>query len=1188
MRIASLHLKAYGAFEEVVLDLERPPAGLQLVYGPNERGKTTALRAIAALLFGFPKSTDDTHGRDYGALRVGAVLDDGVRRVAVMRRKGSQRTLFEFDPIGGEAYADRVIEQSVIDRMTGGMDRDRFLTMHGLGSAALRRGGAALVDADSDLGATLFEAASGVPRLRRVAASLDEDARRLFVPRGQNPALNAALQGYEACLREERAAGVRPRDWGARREALAQRRDAVSQHETVLRERRARLVQVERLLSLIPQVARQQGLALERARLAAVVLLPEDAGERLAAWRAMHAQSQGELAQALARLAAHQAALQALEVSQPHLAARADIVRLTGRLREWEALRRALSDRIAAQAAAGNALHEALHLVDTDSTWPAAACAHTSPAPVFAEVAARARDWLLPREAVAAARERVAARQALDARRQAAAVALEAAVQAVEHARAALAVAGCAADPMPLQAVVDAVSSAGDLEQRMSALRARLETADQALARQAIALGGPDAQSLSRHVPIPLAEVECAEAAQRAQATEHATLRARRAEPQATLPRLLAERDALALRRPVIDRQALEAARRQRDQYLGEAAFATDPATLQPVLDRLSQALQHADRLADARFDDAARLADIESLSLRIEQIRHALGQIDEAAEQASQAARAREQDWAQRLGRAGLSPMPPAAYREWANRHARLLDALQARDELAAQWRATELEVTRLRDLLQAALSAWPEGEAHPAEPPTPSLVATLAQARLLLAQAREASLQRARRLEACERAEQALAQCRRECDALEAARAAEGPAWEAMAAMLQRPSALEPVRLAGHLDVLDRLRDALVAWELAQRAHQDVLQGVGLFLADVQRLAQQLGQPAPHEGHEAAFVEGCSARLAQAEQARDERLRHQTGITQLQAAIEVATERRDAAQRDIAALQHRAGVTDLEALYEAIAASTRRRALDRELDDLETMIRAGTGAAHEVLLEQARTADVAALKAEATGLAEAIAADEAVRESLLAQRTAAQQAFDAIDGDAAAARAATETRERLAAVARMATDWARVRIAHALLEGAVQRHAQRAQGPLLRGAARWFARITAGRWRDLRPDWSGDRQILVAERDDGVRLAVGALSEGTADALYLALRLAAIELRLETATPMPLFLDDVLMTFDDVRAAATLQGLAQLGQRNQVVYFTHHRHLIELAREVLPPSAVAVSELAPPATGE
>jgi hypothetical protein len=41
------------------------------------------------------------------------------------------------------------------------------------------------------------------------------------------------------------------------------------------------------------------------------------------------------------------------------------------------------------------------------------------------------------------------------------------------------------------------------------------------------------------------------------------------------------------------------------------------------------------------------------------------------------------------------------------------------------------------------------------------------------------------------------------------------------------------------------------------------------------------------------------------------------------------------------------------------------------------------------------------------------------------------------------------------------------------------------------------------------------GDTQVLLAEREDGARLPVDALSEGTADALYLALRLAAIDVR-------------------------------------------------------------------------
>ncbi|MCZ8338569.1 MAG: chromosome segregation protein SMC, partial [Burkholderiaceae bacterium] len=179
------------------------------------------------------------------------------------------------------------------------------------------------------------------------------------------------------------------------------------------------------------------------------------------------------------------------------------------------------------------------------------------------------------------------------------------------------------------------------------------------------------------------------------------------------------------------------------------------------------------------------------------------------------------------------------------------------------------------------------------------------------------------------------------------------------------------------------------------------------------------------------------------------------------------------------------------------------------------------------------------------------------------------------------AATRAAEAVRERLAAAGRVATDWARLRLARDLLEQAVQRHAQRAQGPMLAAATRWFARLTGGRWRDLRPDWSGDVQVLAAERDDGVRLQVHQLSEGAADALFLALRMAAIEVRLASAPPVPLLLDDVLASFDDTRAALALDALAELGQRNQVVYFTHHAHLVELARRTVPAGRVAVREL-------
>lgn len=80
--------------------------------------------------------------------------------------------------------------------------------------------------------------------------------------------------------------------------------------------------------------------------------------------------------------------------------------------------------------------------------------------------------------------------------------------------------------------------------------------------------------------------------------------------------------------------------------------------------------------------------------------------------------------------------------------------------------------------------------------------------------------------------------------------------------------------------------------------------------------------------------------------------------------------------------------------------------------------------------------------------------------------------------------------------------------------------------------------------------------------------------LSDGTADQLFLSLRLAAIELYLDqyiavSKETMPIILDDILVNFDDNRAIATLDCLAKLSEKSQVILFTHHQHLEELAKK-------------------
>jgi DNA repair protein SbcC/Rad50 len=87
--------------------------------------------------------------------------------------------------------------------------------------------------------------------------------------------------------------------------------------------------------------------------------------------------------------------------------------------------------------------------------------------------------------------------------------------------------------------------------------------------------------------------------------------------------------------------------------------------------------------------------------------------------------------------------------------------------------------------------------------------------------------------------------------------------------------------------------------------------------------------------------------------------------------------------------------------------------------------------------------------------------------------------------------------------------------------------------------------------------------------------------MSEGTADQLYLALRLAALELQRSNGADMPLVLDDVLMTSDDTRAAQVFQALARFAQGGQVLLFTHHQHLVQVAQAALPGGALAVHYL-------
>jgi uncharacterized protein YhaN len=150
-------------------------------------------------------------------------------------------------------------------------------------------------------------------------------------------------------------------------------------------------------------------------------------------------------------------------------------------------------------------------------------------------------------------------------------------------------------------------------------------------------------------------------------------------------------------------------------------------------------------------------------------------------------------------------------------------------------------------------------------------------------------------------------------------------------------------------------------------------------------------------------------------------------------------------------------------------------------------------------------------------------------------------------------------------AEIREQALRYARLKLSSVVLEREVERYREQHQGPVLKRASALFPRLTLGSFRGLRV--GVEERKVVALRDDGKELAVEGMSEGTRYQLYLALRIASLERYLERNPPLPLVLDDILIHFDDERAAAALGVLGELAERVQILFFTHHARDLSLA---------------------
>lgn len=141
---------------------------------------------------------------------------------------------------------------------------------------------------------------------------------------------------------------------------------------------------------------------------------------------------------------------------------------------------------------------------------------------------------------------------------------------------------------------------------------------------------------------------------------------------------------------------------------------------------------------------------------------------------------------------------------------------------------------------------------------------------------------------------------------------------------------------------------------------------------------------------------------------------------------------------------------------------------------------------------------------------------------------------------------------------------DWAtQVFIAHCM-EQAQGRYEKDKQPQMLAKASYYVDQLTDGKYRLALND---DMEVLAIDRA-GKHLERQHWSSGMGDQVYLALRLALVELFSQSVEPLPLILDDILVRFDEQRQAKALALLAELGKKQTIIVLSCQRELLTMAQ--------------------
>ncbi|MEJ2404540.1 MAG: AAA family ATPase [Candidatus Thiodiazotropha sp.] len=1164
MKVSELNLVAFGPFTQKRLSFGK--TGLHIVYGPNEAGKSSALRALKSLLYGIPERTTDNFVHANDRLRIaGRLLSDDGTELIISRRKGRKNTL-----LGSE---DEVLDEQVLAPFLQGVTIELFETIFGIDHQALVAGGQEILEQKGEVGQALFSAALGSQALHGVLAEFDMQADALFRPRGSTQAINAAIKRYTELSKEVRERSLSSREWDEHRRALARTEKELEKIQNDLATQRAEVHRLQRIQRVIPKLVRHKGLLQDLAVLGEVIILSDKFTERRQLAVSSMESARAIVEKTAPRLEVWRKQLAGMSINEALLEKAENIEDLHMRLGSH---RKAMRDRPNLDAEMRQLRADAELLIK-----------EIRPGLVL-EDAEQLRTVLGKRAEIV---DLGAQYGVLYAR-------VEQSVITLRDAKKRLHAVKKECDQLPQLRKTDALRTAiararklGDLDSTIQAARSEMAALQaectNALARlprwkgeldDVLRLTPPCRETILRY------ETDFDDLQNRIQRFDE-----KRTEFEDSLHDVSIRLDEVVRIGEIPSEASLIETRKNRDQIwsllrqqwvegLDVSAEVSQFESEGPLPDVFEHRLTDADEVSDRLRREADRVHALASLQAKQEgtqeQLRKLADQLDAAVGERNRL----NEDWHAQWVPCNLDPGTPREMRAW-------LDVFEKLRNQVEQLRSYEQKIDehqRLRDAHRQRLKHLLK-DLGDVDVDSDELEPILLSCEAL-----------GERLDEVRRTYETLHREIREREAnvetLDeehklASRAMD--AWNVKWGSVMRDIGLpEEMPLSGVDDFVENVRTLFVklgdAEKLRIRIHA-IDEEADAFRNEV---IPMVGALAP--AHSKLPVEDAVGRLnallsdnlaKQSKRQQIEQQIEQSGqdLAEAEASIQLMTDRLDALCEEAKCENHadldeaERRSSDYVRLTAAIAS------VGREIEE------AGGGIGIADLEAEVQDVDSDTLSGQIEALINKIDEELEPRRTELAQTKGREQKeLELMDGSDRAAQIADQAQAELASIRADAERYVRVKLASRILRDQIERYRRENQGPLIKRASEHFALLTLGSFDGLVTDFNDkDEPVLVGVRGGGEKVFVEGMSSGTRDQLYLSLRLASLERYMDSAESMPFIVDDILVDFDDNRSEAALRGMSDLSRKGQVIVFTHHARVVEQAQAILSDELVTIHNL-------